>query len=190
MSAHLKSPQVGRHTSAALSQGMGRHSVQPALGRHLAPMSHHNAGPSRGQRAAVACGIGLVTFAVASPAMRALGGEVSAPVPGAAAHASAGAVGGTWSTALCERAVTSLLSDDLVKVSTGRPDLGPSSYSDVAAELGGTATVSMARVQQVHDDLVGDATSELISSYHPHVPAVLHAVAPKIAASCVAVAAS
>jgi hypothetical protein len=128
-----------------------------------------------------AWGLGAATFAIASTPMLARGGEVSSFTglpqdPAVTVSTLAGPA--------CERGVTSLLQDDLIRSATGRPDLGPTSFSMVAESMGGSATLAMAKVQEIHDELVGPATTDLLNLYQRDVRTTVRAYAARVIVAC------
>jgi hypothetical protein len=98
---------------------------------------------------------------------------------------------GRLSLATCERAVAMLLAQDLTKVATGRPDVtasAPSDGVDVVGALGGPGTPATAWVGEIHDELIGPATSDVINAYQHDVAALLAAYRTRIAGACARVA--
>jgi len=158
----------------------GRHCTRPAVGRHAKPSP-----TVRPRGAVVLCSLAIVTFALLSPAVVARGSQVAdtAKVAVDGLPMTGGSPSGL-TLSLCERSVVELLTEDLDRVSIGRPDIGPSTAADVAASLGGTATVASAEVQRIHDELVGPATSDLLNVYQRDVPSLITAFAPRIANQC------
>ena len=130
----------------------------------------------------------LVTMVVVAPLLwsRASARDVSVtPRPSSVT----GAVGdGRLSAATCVRAVTSLLAQDLTRAASGRPDVDVPVDVDAMAALGGPGTPATAQVQQIHDELVGPATSDVINAYRQDASAALAAYQVRIAAACARVA--
>lgn len=79
---------------------------------------------------------------------------------------------------LCRTQATALIADDLARVVTGMPDAGVLTQADQK----GSAT---SEARQVHDVLVGQATSDVLNTYHRDAGALLAAYQRRIAAACV-----
>ncbi len=132
----------------------------------------------------------VATVVLASPIVLAHGSVRDASVTVRPASDTGAAGDGRLTLAVCERAVSALLAEDLTRVASGMPDVTASGAGEAPAPLGGPGTPATASVGAIHDELVGPATTDIINAYQHDVSLLLSAYAGRIAEACARVSTS
>jgi len=128
--------------------------------------------------------LAVTVLVVAAPVLWSRANAHDATVVPRPSSVTGSAGDGRLSPATCRRAVTSLLARDVTRAATGRPDAEVRLDADAMAALGGPGTPATAQVQQIHDELVGPATTDVINAYRKDPAAVLAAYQVRIGEAC------
>lgn len=134
---------------------------RPPRGRHRAP---------RRRRRSVVWGSGLLLLVVVTAPLGRGTGAAASDLPVTSPTPAVG-------LADCRTQTTALLADDLARVSTGMPDAGTPGASPGQSPWAAQALAAYA-------SLVGEATSDVLNTYHRDADALLAAYSTRIVGAC------